>query len=228
MKINELELVMNELYIMKICQCPYIIKLYDIYETNSKIYIVMEQCKKGNLFDYFIDKNYKMKEDIVKEIIYKLLSVINYIHSLGIIHRDIKPDNILFFDEFNNIRLIDFGLSKILGPNEKSTDCCGTLAFAAPELLEEKPYTKSVDFWSLGIVTYFLLCGYLPFGSGNPEEFLLQIIESPIPFKENIWRNISIEAKNFVEGLLEKNPKKRFNIEQILQHPWIKNINKTE
>ena len=225
MDTNELELVMNELYIMKICRHPYIIKLFDIYETNNKIYIVMEQCKKCNLFDYFIDKNYKMKEDIVKEIIYELLSAIKYIHSLGIIHRDIKLDNILFSNESKiNIRLIDFGLSKILGPNEKSTDCCGTLAFAAPELLEEKPYTKSVDFWSLGIVTYFLLCGYLPFNGEIPEEVLIQIIDASIPFKENIWKNISVEAKDFVEGLLKKNPAKRFNIEQILQHPWIKSL----
>ena len=226
---NELESVMNELYIMKICKFPYIIKLYDIYETNNHIYIIMEQCKTGSITNYLKNNKYKLQENIIKEIIYKLLLVIEFIHSLGIIHRDIKLDNILFFDESKkNIRLIDFGLSKILGINEKSTDCCGTLAFAAPELLQEKPYSKSVDIWSLGIVIFFLLCGYLPFIAEHPEDVLNQIINSPTPFKENIWKNISVEAKDFVSGLLEKNPEKRFNIEQILEHSWIKGLNKNK
>ena len=225
MEIEELESVMDELYIMKICKFPYIIKLYDIYETNNFIYIVMEQCKNGNLFDYFNGNYNKLQENLVKEIIYKLLLSINFIHSLGIIHRDIKLGNILFFDESKvNIRLIDFGLSKILGPNEKSTDFCGTLAFTAPEILEEKPYTKSVDFWSVGIVTFFLLSGYLPFDSKNYEEVSRQIVQDPANFKENVWKYISPDAKDFVKGLLEKNPDKRYNIKQILEHPWIKSL----
>ena len=225
---NKLESLMNELYIMKICKYPYIIKLYDIYETNNHIYIVMELCENGKLF-YFGEDNYKLLEDLSKKIAYKLLLSLNFIHSLGIIHRDIKLGNILFFDESKiNIRLIDFGLSKILGPNEKSTDCCGTVGYAAPEILEEIPYSKSVDFWGVGIVIYYLLCGYLPFYDNNSDEVLRKIVEVPISFKENIWKYISIEAKDFVAGLLEKNPAKRLNIEQILKHPWIKNLNKTK
>ena len=185
----------------------------------------MEQCKNGTLFDYFNNNIYNLQEEHIKEIIYKLLLTINFIHSLGIIHRDIKLDNILFYDDsIINIRLIDFGLSKILGPNEKATEPFGTLAFSAPELLKDQPYGKSVDFWSLGIVTFFLFCCYLPFNDKNTKKVLRQIIEDPIPFKEDIWKYISVEAKNFVEGLLEKNPAKRFNIEQILEHPWIKRL----
>ena len=225
---NKLELIMNELYILKICQYPNIIKLYDIYENDVNIYIVMEYCKNGNLYDYFKYNNNKLQENLVKEIVYKLLLTINFIHSLGIIHRDIKPCNVLFFDESKvNIRLIDFGLGKILGPNEKTKERCGTLVFAAPELLENQPYIKSVDLWSLGVVTYYLLSGDLPFNNENSEEILRQIIEDPTPFKENIWKNISVEGKDFVVGLLEKIPEKRFNIEQILKHPWIKSLNET-
>ena len=221
---NYLELAMNELYILKICQSPHIIKLYDIYETNNNIYIVMEYCKSGNLHYYFNDNN-KLQENLVKEIVYKFLLAINFIHSLGIIHRDIKLANILFFDESKaNIRLVDFGLGKILGSNEKTKERCGTLGFAAPELLENKPYSKPVDFWSAGVVTYYLLCGHLPFNNVSREEVIRQTIEDPIPFKENVWKYISVEAKDFVAGLLEKNPEKRFNIEQILEHPWIKSL----
>ena len=227
--ISELELLMNELYILKICKNDYIIKLYDIYETSNSIYIVMELCKNGDLFNYFNDNYYKLQENLAKEIVYKLLLVINFIHSLGIIHRDIKLGNILFFNKSkNNIRLIDFGLSVILGPNEKSKDSCGTLAFAAPELLQEKPYSKSVDLWSIGIVTFFLLSGYLPFDDKNSDILLNKIIMEPIIYEGNIWKYISDEAKNFVAGLLEKNPEKRFNGEQALKHPWIKSLNKSK
>ena len=226
---SQLESVMNELYIMQICKYSYIIKLYDIYENNDRIYIVMEHCKNGNLLNYFDDGYYELQENLAKEIIFKLLSVINFIHSLGIIHKDIKLDNILFFDETKvNIRLIDFGFSKILGPNEKSTNRCGTLTFAAPELLLDRPYSKSVDIWSIGIVTFFLLCGYLPFDDKNSEEVIRQIVEDPTPFKESVWKYISVEAKDFVAGLLEKNPKKRLNIEQGLEHPWLKSLYKAK
>ena len=226
---EQIQSVTNELYIMKICKYPYIIKLYDIYETNNKIYIVMEYCKSGNLYNFLEIDHRILQENIAKEIIYKLLLAINFIHSLGIIHRDIKLTNILFFDKNKvNLRLIDFGLSTILGPNEKSTDSCGTLTFAAPELLEEKPYSKSVDLWSVGIVTFFLLCGYLPFYDNNSDIVIEKTINDPILFKENIWKNISIEAKDFVAGLLEKNPENRFNIEKVFEHPWIKSFNKSK
>ena len=225
---NDLESVMNELYILKICKYSYIIKLYDIYETNNHIYIVMEQCENSKII-HFSTKNYEIRENITKKIVYKLLLSINYIHSLGIIHRDIKIGNILYFEKSKvDIRLIDFGLSKILGPNEKATECCGTLVFAAPELLAEIPYSKSVDIWSIGIVTFFLLSNYLPFTDKNTEEISRKIVEDPIIFKENIWKNISVEAKDFVEKLLKKNPAKRFNVEQALEHPWIKSLNKTK
>ena len=102
------------------------------------------------------------------------------------------------------------------------------MAFAAPELLQEKPYSKSVDLWSIGIVTFFLLSGYLPFDNKNSDILLNKIIMEPIIYEENIWKYISDEAKNFVAALLEKNPEKRFNIEQALEHPWIKNLNKSK
>ena len=223
---KKLELVMNELYILKICQHPHIIKLYDFFENSTNIYIVTEYCKNGTLHHFF--NNNKLQENLVKEIIYKLLLSIKFIHSLGIIHRDIKHDNILFFNNLKiNIGLIDFGLSKILGPNEKIKDVCGTIGFTAPEILKNHPYSKSVDLWSAGVVTYYLLCGRLPY-NGNREEIIRETIEDPIPFIDSIWKYISSEAKDFVKRLLEKNPEKRSNIEQILEHSWVKNLKKTK
>ena len=226
MNITDLEMAITEINILKICHHPYIIKLYDVFETNDEIYIIMEYFE-NNLLSYIKKYNYILSEKKACEIIYKLSLAINYIHSFGIIHRDLKPENILITDYSSNIdiRLLDFGLSKIILPNEKLTESYGTIGYAAPELLLKKPYNKSVDIWSLGIISFFLLCGYLPFDDKeSKEEIARKTIKEPIPFEENIWKNKSNEAKDFINKLLEKDPEKRLNINQILDHSWFKNL----
>ena len=225
----DLELAKTEIDILKISQHPNIIKIYDVFETVDYIYIVMEYCSGGDLLSYITKTNYKLPEQRTCEIIHKLCMAIYYIHSYGIIHRDLKPSNILMTDESEkaDIRLLDFGLSKIVGSNQKCTEPYGTLAFAAPEILLGKPYDKSVDLWSIGIITFFLLCGYLPFYNQYSEkETVRQTIQDPVPFDLKIWSNLSSEAMRFVDGLLKKNPEKRLSIIQILEHPWIKKFSK--
>ena len=184
----------------------------------------MEYCK-GDLLSYLKKYNYELSEKQACEIIYKLSLAIRYIHSFGIIHRDLKPENILITDYSDkaDIRLLDFGLSKIIGPNEKCTDPYGTITYVAPELLQKKPYNKSADIWSLGIITYLLLCGYLPFDDKESQNKIAkQTINNPTPFDEKIWKNKSKEAKDFLNILLQKDPEKRLNINQILDHSWFK------
>ena len=193
---SDLELAKVEIDILKIGQHPNIIKLYDIYENENYIYISM---------------------------------AIYYLHSYGIVHRDLKPENILMTDlsPEADIRLLDFGLSKIIGNEEKCTEPYGTLSFVAPEVLQGKPYDKSVDLWSIGIITFLLLCGYLPFDDKHSErEIARQTIQDPVPFESKIWNKYTPEAKNFVEGLLQKKPEKRLTIKEILEHPWIKKMDK--
>ena len=154
---------------------------------------------------------------------------IYYLHSYGIIHRYLKLDNILMTDlsDKADIRLVDFGVSKIIGDEEKCTEPYGTLSFVAPEILEGKPYDKSVDLWSLGIITYALLCGFLPFDDKYSErEIVRKTIHNPIPYDINIWGYYSPEAKIFVNGLLQKKPEKRYTIKEVLEHPWIKKMDR--
>ena len=208
---SDLELAKVEIDILKIGQHPNIIKLYDIYENENYIYIIMEYCSGGDLLSYFEHYEYELKETKVCEIIHKLSMAIYYLHSYGIVHRDLKPENILMTDltPEADIRLLDFGLSKIVGNEEKCTEPYGTLSFVAPEVLQGKPYDKSVDLWSIGIITFLLLCGYLPFDDKHSErEIARQTIQDPVPFESKIWNKYSSEAKNFVEGLLQKNQKK--------------------
>ena len=227
MSSSDLELAKTEIDILKICQHPNIIKIYDVFETVDYIYIVMEYCSGGDLLSYIEKTNYKLPEQRTCEIIHKLCMAIYYIHSYGIVHRDLKPANILMTDKSKSadIRLLDFGLSKICG-NQKCTEPYGTLCFVAPEILRGKPYDKSVDIWSIGIITYFLLCGSLPFYDDSDQEMARKIIQDPAPFHTEIWKKFSKEAMTFVDGLLKKKPEKRLTITQILEHPWIKKFSK--
>ena len=226
---SDLELAKVEIDILKISQHPNIIKLYDIYENENYIYIIMEYCSGGDLLSYFEYYEYQLKETKVCEIIHKLSMAIYFLHSYGIVHRDLKPENILMTDltPEADIRLLDFGLSKIIGNEEKCTEPYGTLSFVAPEVLQRKPYDKSVDLWSIGIITFLLLCGYLPFDDKHSErEIARQTIQDPVPFENKIWSKYTPEARTFVEGLLQKKPEKRYSIKELLEHPWIKKMDK--
>ena len=225
MNTMDLELVKTEMDVLKICQHPNIIKLYDIHENEDNIYLIMEYCQGSDLFTYIEKRGYKLEEKKACEIIHKLCAAVYYLHSYGIVHRDLKPENIIMTDNSDNadIRLLDFGLSKILGPTEKCSEPFGTISYVAPEVLKQKYYGREVDIWSIGIITYLLLCGCLPFDDEKSEkEIIRQTIEDPVPYYPKLWKKLSEEAKSFVEGCLKKNPQERMNIKEALQHEWIK------
>ena len=228
MDTSDLELVRTEIEIMKICQHPYIIKLYDIFENVDYIYIIMEYCQGGDLFSYLQKKKFVLEEEKVAIIMYKLCKAVHYVHSYGIAHRDIKPENVLLTSEDENadIRLLDFGLSKIVGPNQKSTEPYGTLTYCAPEIILDKPYLKTVDSWSLGVMTYLMLSGSLPFSGKDEHEIAKNVVYSKVNFeKKPIWSEISNEAKDFVTKLLDKDLKTRIEMKTALEHPWFKKYN---
>ena len=225
---SDLELVRTEIEILKICQHPYIIKLYDVFENIDYIYIIMEYCQGGDLFSYLQKRNFMLEEEKVAIIMYKLCKAVFYVHSYGIAHRDIKPENVLLTSEDENadIRLLDFGLSKIVGPGQKCTEPYGTLTYCAPEIILDKPYIKSVDSWSLGVMTYLMLSGSLPFTGKDEHEIAKNVVYSKVNFeKKPIWKEISNEAKDFIIKLLDKDLKTRIEMKAALEHPWFKKYN---
>lgn len=224
MKNEDLELVRSEIEILKICQHPNIIQLYDVFENVDYFYITMEHCGGGDLYDYLRKRHFKLSEVHACNLIHKISAAIFYLHSYGIAHRDLKPENILMTDstEDADVRIVDFGLSKIIGPEEKCTEPYGTLTYVAPEILLECPYTKAVDLWSLGVMTYLMLTSKLPFDDANSEEEIARkVVESQPSYSIKRWEGISNEAKNFVQRLLERNVNKRMTIKEVLTHPWI-------
>ena len=225
MDLNDLDLVRTEIEILKICQHPNIIKLYETFENSEYFYIIMEYCSGSDLFSYIEKSKFKLSEKKACEIIFKLCRALYYIHSYGIIHRDLKPENILMTDNSSkaDIRILDFGLSKILGPDETCNEPYGTLSYCAPEVIKGENYNKQADLFSIGVITYLLLCGQLPFNHKDSEKEIarLTIYEEPT-FKSKVWKNISSEAIDFIKGMIRKNPKDRFNIKEAIEHNWFK------
>ena len=222
---QDLELMRTEIEILKICQHPNIIQLYDVFENTDYFYIIMEYCSGGDFFSYLEKRKFRLPENQACRIMHKMCAAVYYIHSYGIAHRDLKPENVLMTSDEENadIRILDFGLSKIIGPEEKCTEPYGTLSYVAPEVLLDEPYGKEVDLWSLGIITYLMLSGSLPFDhKTDEEEIARKTVSEPPPYKGSIWTKISPEARDFIDRLLQKNPAKRMNIKEALEHEWFK------
>ena len=226
MNTTRLESARTEIEIMKICQHPNIIHFIDSNETEDKIYIFMEYCEGGTLYNFLKERNFILNEDLAVNIVHKICMAVYYFHSFGITHRDLKPENILMTsnDDKADIKILDFGLSKIIGPNEKCSEPYGTIIYCAPEIIQDYPYSKNVDSWSIGVITYIMLYGNLPFFDKNRSK-LVRLITREIPaFKGP--RRVSEEAKNFVQRLLVKDQNRRMNIKEALEHKWFLKYNK--
>ena len=169
---NDLVTVRREIEVMRICQHPNIVSIIDTFENSDYIYIVLELLKGEDLFFYLSKRNFEIKENRARSLIHLITTALYYIHSYGIIHRDIKLENILMTNssDFGEPKLIDFGFSKMIGPNEYCSEPFGTLGYAAPEVLSGKPYDKRADVWSLGVVLFMILAGCAPFDGESDKE----------------------------------------------------------
>ena len=228
MSSTRLESARTEIEIMKICQHPNIIHFIDSYEDKDSIYIFMEYCEGGTFFNFLQKKNFILKEELAVNIVHKMCMAVYYFHSYGITHRDLKPENILMTSKEDDadIRILDFGLGKIIGPNEKCSEPYGTIIYCAPEIILDYPYTKNVDSWSLGIITYIMLYGSLPFWDKDGSKLSLKITKTNPSYKSYRNLHISDEAKNFIQNLLIKDQYKRMSIKQALEHKWFQKYNK--
>ena len=222
---SDLELVRTEIEILKICQHPNIIRLYNVFENADYLYIIMEYCYGGDLFSYLENRHFRVSEKRASNIIHQMATAVYYMHSYGVVHRDLKPENVLMTstDEDSEIRILDFGLSKILGPYEKCDEPYGTLTYCAPEIIVDEPYSKPVDLWSLGVMTYLMVSGKLPFNAEDENEIARQVVyDEPNYTRNPVWKTISPECLDFIQKLLVKDQNKRMTIKGVLEHKWIK------
>ncbi|KAL4655955.1 calcium/calmodulin-dependent protein kinase type 1 isoform X1 [Arapaima gigas] len=212
----------NEIAVLHKIKHANIVSLEDIFESKSHLYLVMQLVSGGELFDRIVEKGFYTEKDASK-LIKQILDAVKYLHDMGIVHRDLKPENLLYYsmDEDSKIMISDFGLSKIEGSGSVMSTACGTPGYVAPEVLAQKPYSKAVDCWSIGVIAYILLCGYPPFYDENDAKLFEQILKAEYEFDSPYWDDISDSAKDFIVHLMEKDPRKRYTCEQALQHPWI-------
>ncbi|XP_067247721.1 calcium/calmodulin-dependent protein kinase type 1D isoform X4 [Chanodichthys erythropterus] len=199
-----------------------IVALEDIYESSNHLYLIMQLVSGGELFDRIVEKGFYTEKD-ASTLIRQVLDAVNYLHTMGIVHRDLKPENLLYFNpqDGSKIMISDFGLSKMEGTGDVMSTACGTPGYVAPEVLAQKPYSKAVDCWSIGVIAYILLCGYPPFYDENDSKLFEQILKADYEFDAPYWDDISDSAKDFISCLMEKDPSKRYTCDQALRHPWI-------
>eukprot|EP01138_Halocafeteria_seosinensis_P010784 gb/GECG01011014.1/.p1 GENE.gb/GECG01011014.1/~~gb/GECG01011014.1/.p1 ORF type:complete len:1451 (+),score=219.92 gb/GECG01011014.1/:1-4353(+) len=219
---DEKELLRTEIAILKLVNHPHIIRLENVYETSSLLYIVMEFLQGGELFDRIVGRS-RFKEDEARELVKPLVDAMAYLHSLGIAHRDLKPENVLTGETLHDLKIADFGLSKIIHPTEKMNKPCGTLSYVAPEVLTGKGYGKQADMWSIGVILYLVVRGKLPFEGRDKEEIAAKTVRENLDFNNPIWKQWSKEGLEFVRRLLERDPEKRLSAREALRHPWLRN-----
>ena len=222
--LEDKELVQIEIGILKLCHHPNIVRLLDHLENNDYIYIVTEYIEGGTLGQYFKKKKFNFSERQATNIMSQIASGIKYLQQYGIVHRDLKPDNIMITqqNDFGVIKIMDFGLSKIISPNERMVDGYGTLSYVAPEVLLRTPYNKEVDIWSMGVILFYMLTGKLPFRGKKEQEVAEKIVYEDLVFDEDDWEIRSQSVQDLIKCCLEKNREKRITIDDFINHPWFK------
>merc|ERR1712100_1009492 len=204
---------------------PNIINLKEIMEDEDTLYIITELVTGGELFDKIVELGAYTEADAAK-LVARMVSAIDYLHSMNIVHRDLKPENLLLKDSSNvsEVKLADFGLSKIVSEGVQKQlmqTACGTPGYVAPEVLTADGYDKEVDLWSIGVITYILLCGFPPFYNEHLPVLFEAIMKADYDYPPDYWDEISDSAKNFIDRLLVVQPDERMTAEQALEHEWL-------
>ncbi|KAH0770995.1 hypothetical protein KY290_014976 [Solanum tuberosum] len=201
-----------------------VVDFYNAFEDDNYVYIVMELCEGGELLDRILakkDSRYTEKDAAI--VVRQMLKVAAQCHLHGLVHRDMKPENFLFKSpkEDSPLKATDFGLSDFIRPGKKFQDIVGSAYYVAPEVLKRKSGPES-DVWSIGVITFILLCGRRPFWDKTEDGIFKEVLRNKPDFRRKPWPTISNSAKDFVKKLLVKDPRARLTAAQALSHPWVR------
>jgi len=213
----------KEIDIMKVMDHPNILRLHETFEDQRFIYLVVELCSGGELFERIINAGH-FNEHQAAIIMKHLFRAIHYMHSCQFSHRDLKPENFLFLTkddvEKSTLKVIDFGLACACAPGQVLKTKAGTPYYVAPQVLNGK-YNELADVWSLGVIMFVLLCGYPPFYGDTDADVLAKVRVGSFTFSPKDWKQVSADAKELITCLLKFDPKERYTAEQALNHKWV-------
>mmetsp|Transcript_7544 Transcript_7544/g.7989 ORF Transcript_7544/g.7989 Transcript_7544/m.7989 type:complete len:397 (-) Transcript_7544:564-1754(-) len=202
-----------------------IVRLHEIYRDDKATYMICEYLSGGELFDAICEQEF-YKENDARRVMTSITNAILYMHSHGVMHRDLKPENLILCSNSadTDLKLIDFGFATRFGPGiQQETRLCGTPGYVAPEMLRGAPYGGEVDMWSLGVIMYVLLAGMPPFSSDNGTDLFASIQTANFSYPDEYWSDISAGAKDLINHLLVIDQRKRYTVQQVLNHSWMKN-----
>ncbi|GAB5359018.1 hypothetical protein AAMO2058_000508500 [Amorphochlora amoebiformis] len=200
---------------------PFIVTMKRVYETKKKVFIVMDFMEQGDLFKA-ICRSKAFDEAEAVQVVYQLGLAIQHCHQHGIVHKDIKPENLLVEKKEGDMRIYvtDFGLSQFAKDDEAISAAGGSICYMAPEMIDSDKFTNSVDIWGIGVITYVMLSGSLPFFDRTEDKLMDKIVKEPVKFTATRWTKVSPEAIHFVKQTLTKDPDRRPTIKQVLEHDW--------
>ncbi|XP_070687329.1 SNF related kinase b [Pempheris klunzingeri] len=213
--------LLQEVRCMRLVQHPNVVRLYEVIDTPTTLYLVMELAEGGDLYDYILRHEGGVAEDTAKRHFAQIVRAVAYCHRLHVVHRDLKPENVVFFPQQGAVKLTDFGFSNLFQPGTMLATSCGSLAYSAPEILLGEEYdAPAVDIWSLGVILYMLVCGVPPFQETNDSETLVMILDC----RYCVPKHVSDDCRDLISRMLQKDPSRRASLEEIEAHQWLQGL----
>ncbi|KAK5867919.1 hypothetical protein PBY51_012374 [Eleginops maclovinus] len=213
--------LLQEVRCMRLVQHPNVVRLYDVIDTPTTLFLIMELAEGGDLYDYILRHEGGVAEGTAKRHFAQIVRAVAYCHQLHVVHRDLKPENVVFFPQQGAVKLTDFGFSNLFQPGTMLATSCGSLAYSAPEILLGEEYdAPAVDIWSLGVILYMLVCGVPPFQETNDSETLVMILDCRYRFPEHV----SDDCRDLISRMLQKDPSLRASLQEIEAHHWLQGL----
>uniref|UniRef100_A0A3B3UBF4 SNF-related serine/threonine-protein kinase n=1 Tax=Poecilia latipinna TaxID=48699 RepID=A0A3B3UBF4_9TELE len=213
--------LLQEVRCMRLVQHPNVVRLYEVIDTPTTLYLVMELAEGGDLYDYILRHEGGVVECTAKRHFAQIVRAVSYCHQLHVVHRDLKPENVVFFPQQGAVKLTDFGFSNLFQPGMMLATSCGSLAYSAPEILLGEEYdAPAVDIWSLGVILYMLVCGVPPFQETNDSETLVMILDC----RYSVPEHVSDGCRDLISRMLQKDPCRRASLDEIEAHQWLQGL----
>ncbi|KAK2869724.1 hypothetical protein QQF64_022396 [Cirrhinus molitorella] len=217
--------IIHEIAVLELAAaCPRVVNLHEVYETASEMVLVLEYAAGGEIFNQCVaDRDEAFKEEDVKRLMRQILEGVSFLHRNNVVHLDLKPQNILLTSEspLGDIKVVDFGLSRLVSSSQEIREIMGTPEYVAPEILNYEPISTATDMWSIGVLAYVMLTGISPFLGDDKQETFLNISQINVSYTEEELEHLDTAAIHFIKSLLIKEPESRSTAEDCLKHQWL-------